>query len=89
MNTTKKLYRSNTNTVFAGVIGGVGEYFDIDPTLLRLAYIVITIFTGVFPAILGYITAYLIVPQKPSVHHMNYSEPKTEPKKEEEPVKTA
>lgn len=62
---TKRLYKSNTNKVVAGVIGGVGEYFDIDPTLLRLAYILIAIVTAIFPAIVGYFIACLVVPAKP------------------------
>lgn len=61
----KRLYKSNTNKVLAGVIGGIGEYFDIDPTLLRLAYLIIAIMTAVFPAIVAYIIACLIVPTRP------------------------
>ncbi|HEY0220900.1 MAG TPA: PspC domain-containing protein [Candidatus Paceibacterota bacterium] len=87
----KKLYRSETNKVFAGIIGGVGEYFDLDPTLLRLGYILIAIMTGIFPAIIAYIIAILIVPNKfhSSVEHTSShhtppkEEPKTEEKKEE------
>jgi len=60
----KRLYKSNTNKVFAGVIGGIGEYFNIDPTLLRLAYLLIAIFTAFVPAIIGYIIAAIIVPSK-------------------------
>jgi len=60
----KKLYKSDTNKVFAGVIGGVGEYFNIDPTLLRLAYILIAILTAMFPAIIGYIIAVMVVPKR-------------------------
>ena len=37
----KKLYKSNTDKVFAGILGGIGEYFDIDPTILRLAYVLV------------------------------------------------
>ena len=71
----KKLYRSEDNKIFAGVIGGVGEYFDIDPTILRLAYILITIMTAFIPAALGYIIACFVVPQKPLIHHMDHTEP--------------
>lgn len=61
----KKLYRSETNKVWAGVIGGVGEYFDIDPTILRLLWIVIVIFTGIIPGLIAYLIAVMIVPKKP------------------------
>ncbi|MBD4336467.1 PspC domain-containing protein, partial [Xanthomonas citri pv. citri] len=36
----KRLYKSNTNKVIDGVCGGIGEYFNIDPTLVRLAWVV-------------------------------------------------
>ncbi len=71
---TKKLYRSEKDKVFAGVIGGIGEYYDIDPTILRLGYVLIGVVTGVFPAIIGYVIAAVIVPKKPSVHHMHASD---------------
>lgn len=60
----KELFRSKTNKVFAGVFGGLGEYFNVDPTILRLAWVVITIFSGVFPGIVIYIIAAIIIPIK-------------------------
>ena len=75
----KKIYKSDTNKIFSGVIGGIGEYLDIDPTILRLVYILVAIMTGVFPAIIGYIVASLVVPKKPHIHHTGDSE-KTETK---------
>ena len=71
---TKKLYKSDTNKVFSGVIGGIGEYFDIDPTILRLGYILITVMTNIVPGIIGYIIASLVVPKKPIVHHVHHTE---------------
>ena len=62
---TKKLYRSKANRVFFGVIGGLGEYFGVDATLLRLAWLLIVIFTGILPGILVYLLAVLIVPKSP------------------------
>lgn len=61
----KKLYKSDTNKTVSGVLGGLGEYYDIDPTLLRLGFIVLTIVTGIFPCIIAYIIAAIIVPDKP------------------------
>ena len=63
----KKLYRSDENKTFAGVIGGVGENFNVDPVLLRLIFLIITIVSGILPAILVYLIAILIVPHKPAV----------------------
>lgn len=63
----KKLYRSDQNKVFSGVIGGVGEYFEIDPVILRLLWLLIVMFTGVIPGIIVYLISILIVPQRREV----------------------
>ena len=70
----KKLYKSDTNKVLAGVIGGVGEYYNIDPTLLRLGYIIIALISTPFPALVAYFVAAIIVPNKPIVHHVEHKE---------------
>ena len=59
----KKLYRSNTDKKLAGVCGGIAEYFNVDPTLIRLAWALVTLFG---PGILAYIICALIIPEKPS-----------------------
>lgn len=61
----KKLYKSRDNKIFAGVIGGIGEYFDIDPVLLRILWLIILVATGFFPGLIAYIIAIFIVPKKP------------------------
>ncbi len=60
----KRLYKSKDNKVFCGVIGGIGEYFDIDPVLLRIIWLLVVTFTGFFPGLIAYIVACLIVPKK-------------------------
>lgn len=60
----KKLYRSESNKVFGGIVGGVGEYFDVDPTIIRLLWLLVVIFTGIFPGVVAYLIALLIVPKK-------------------------
>ena len=65
----KKLYRSKDNKIFAGVIGGIGEYFEIDPTMLRVAYIILSVFTGFFPGVIAYIFMSLVVPKNPGTIH--------------------
>jgi len=62
---SKRLYRSN-NRMVAGVLGGIAEYLDVDPTVIRLAYVFLTIFTAGFPGFFAYIVAALIVPAKQS-----------------------
>lgn len=60
----KRLYRSRTNKVFAGICGGLGEYLDIDPVALRLVWVIATVFTGIVPGILAYFIAIFIVPEQ-------------------------
>lgn len=62
----KKLYRSSTNKVFAGICGGLAEYFNMDAALLRLIWLLVVIFTGIFPGLLAYIIAIFIVPKAPT-----------------------
>ena len=58
----KKLYRSKENRKVAGVCGGIGEYFDIDPTLVRLLAVALVFAGG--SGVLGYIVAWIIVPEE-------------------------
>ena len=60
----KKLYRSTENRVIAGVCGGIAEYFDIDPTLVRLAWVLFCVLGGSGP--LAYIIAAIIIPEDPA-----------------------
>lgn len=60
----KKLYRSESNKKVAGIIGGIGEYLDIDPVVLRLIWIFIMVATGVLPGVMAYFFGLLIVPKK-------------------------
>ncbi|HHV01660.1 MAG: PspC domain-containing protein [Defluviitoga tunisiensis] len=59
----KKLYRSRENKVLAGVCGGIGEYFEIDPVIVRLIWIVLTMIWG-FGFFL-YIIAIFLIPLEP------------------------
>ncbi len=61
----KKLHRSRTDRKIAGVCGGLGEYLDVDPTIVRLLAIVFGIATGIFPFLIGYIIAWFVVPERP------------------------
>jgi len=63
--TQKRLYRSLTDRQLAGVCGGLGEYFDIDSTLIRLVIAVLAI-AGVGTGILFYIIAWIVIPEAPS-----------------------
>ena len=60
----KKLYRSKTNKVLTGLFGGLGDYFNIDATVLRVAFLAFLALTGFLPGIVIYVIAALLVPQK-------------------------
>lgn len=59
----KKLYRSNTNRKLCGVCGGLAEHFDIDPTIIRLIFIFLTLFGG--GGLLIYLICALVIPKSP------------------------
>ena len=61
---TKRLYRSEKNKVFAGVCGGVGEHFSVDPVLIRLVWLLVVIFSGVVPGLVAYILSIFIIPKR-------------------------
>mgnify|MGYP000756196460 FL=1 len=58
----KRLYKSSENSMLCGVCGGMAEYFDIDPTLVRLAWVILTCFGGA--GIWAYIIAAIIIPKR-------------------------
>jgi len=60
----KKLYRSRKNRIIAGICGGIGDYFDIDPVIIRLLWVLFA-FAGMGFGILVYIAAWLIIPEEP------------------------
>lgn len=59
----KKLYRSQTDRWLLGVCGGLGEYFEIDPTLIRILFIVFALVFG--GGLLLYLILWIIIPMKP------------------------
>ncbi|MDH4222087.1 MAG: PspC domain-containing protein [candidate division Zixibacteria bacterium] len=61
----KKLYRSTKNSMIAGVCGGLGEYFNVDPTIVRLLTILLIFADGV--GVILYIIAWIIVPRTEAV----------------------
>ncbi len=62
----KKLVRSMQNKQIAGVIGGIGEYLNVDPTLLRLAAVFLGFITGIIPGIVTYLIGWMIIPEGPT-----------------------
>jgi len=58
----KRLTKSRKEKILSGVIGGVADYIDIDPTLLRIVWLIGVAFTGFIPGIIVYILAIFIMP---------------------------
>jgi phage shock protein C len=60
---TKKLYRSRVDRKIGGVCGGLGEYFGIDPTLVRLLFVLGLLFVG--GTLLAYLILLIVIPEEP------------------------
>lgn len=71
----KKLYRSRTDKKLLGVLGGFAQYFGIDATILRLVYVLLSIFVLGSPIII-YLVVALIIPEEPeNFNNDNYGQP--------------
>ncbi len=66
MDKNKKLYRSEDNQMIGGVCGGIGEYFEIDPTVVRVLYILLSMTTIGF-GIFMYLILWIVIPSKSSI----------------------
>lgn len=61
----RRLFRSLQDRQLSGVCGGIGEYFMIDSSLIRLGWIIFTVLSGVIPGIIAYIIAAIVIPYAP------------------------
>jgi phage shock protein C len=59
----KRLMRSSIDVKIAGVCGGIAEYMDVDPTVVRLVWVLVSFFTGIVPGLIAYLVAWLVMPQ--------------------------
>lgn len=66
MAATKLLRRSTKNKTIAGVCGGLGEYFDIDPVLVRVGFVILTLGSGIIPGLIAYAVFALVIPEAKS-----------------------
>ena len=62
----RRLYRSRDDRMIAGVCGGIAEYFGWDPTLVRVGYVLLSVFSVAFPGIIAYIVMAVIIPERPA-----------------------
>lgn len=63
MDASRKLYRSTSNRQVAGVCGGLAEYFNLDPTLIRVLFIILAVLGG--SGLILYVAMWIIVPKQP------------------------
>lgn len=61
----KKLYRSKTERNISGVCGGIAVYFNVDPTIIRLAWAIISLMSASIPGILIYVICSIVIPEEP------------------------
>ena len=61
----KRLVRPKAERKIAGVCAGLAEYFDLDVTLVRVLWLVVTFFSGIIPGIVGYVVAWIVMPEEP------------------------
>lgn len=62
MNQPRKLRRTTDDRLIAGICGGIARYFDLDPTLIRVAYVLLSILAVGFPGIIIYIILIFVIP---------------------------
>lgn len=60
----KKMVRSRRSRMVAGVCGGIADYFNVDPTVVRVAYVLLSMMTAAFPGIFVYLILSLIIPNE-------------------------
>lgn len=64
MSTHPPLRRSRRHRIIAGVVGGLADFFGLDPTLARIIYVLVSIFSVAFPGIIVYIILWILIPQE-------------------------
>ena len=65
MTERRRLYRARGDKMIAGVLGGLGDYFNIDASIIRIIYALLTLFTGIVPGLIFYVLLIIIIPAEP------------------------
>jgi phage shock protein C len=58
----RRLTRSRQHKIIAGVLGGIAEYLEVDPTVVRVVYVVASVFSALFPGLLAYVILAFLIP---------------------------
>lgn len=61
---TQKLERTSDDKIIAGVCGGIAKYLGWDPAIVRLLYVLVSIFSAAFPGVLVYIILWIVMPEE-------------------------
>lgn len=61
-----RLYRPRTDRMIAGVCSGIAQHWNLDPTLVRIVYVIVSLFSAAFPGILLYVILWAIIPEEPT-----------------------
>ena len=62
----KRLYLSSTDKKVGGVCGGIAEYMEVDPTVVRIVTVVLALVSAGIPLLIGYCLAWMIIPNRPA-----------------------
>jgi phage shock protein C len=60
----RKIRRSKSKRMIAGICGGLADYLNVDVTVIRLVYVIVSVMSGAFPGLLIYILAMFIIPSE-------------------------
>ncbi|MHB9134216.1 MAG: PspC domain-containing protein [Armatimonadota bacterium] len=63
----RQFYRSRSNRMVAGVLGGIGEAYGVDPNILRILFVLLMVATGIFPLLIAYLLAWIAIPEGTTV----------------------
>ncbi|MBE6039178.1 MAG: PspC domain-containing protein [Anaerofustis stercorihominis] len=69
----KKLYKDSSTKMLCGVLSGIAQYFNIDATIVRVAYVLLSFFSASFPGVIAYIILAAIMPDKSQIGHDDYT----------------
>ncbi|MCM1115841.1 MAG: PspC domain-containing protein [Clostridium sp.] len=64
----KKIYRSKNDRLLSGVCGGIAQYFNCDPTIIRLIWALVSLFSAAVPGVLIYVICLVIIPEEPDFY---------------------
>ncbi len=67
---TKKLYRSQSSKMLGGICAGLAEYLEVDSTLIRLIFVAVGLLTAIFPMLLFYLIAWIIIPVREEIEQI-------------------